>query len=151
MHLEPGFDYDKWYTYPTRGMGTTLCYVPIEWKVADTLWTGPGLQHRLSPEEAGAVHALPWTPNVLEFEVNLTRPAMLLVNTNNDAGWTTNVGSIVLRADSLMVRLPAGERRVTLRHRVNGFYTGLALNLAGVALAVWLWRRRSRELRQADP
>lgn len=141
FHQVGGGDYWRWPTYPVRGVGTPVCYVAFDWTPAPQLWLGPGPQQRVEPAGAGTVRALAWTPNVLRFEVDLARPATLLVNQNTDPGWTASLGTIDRAEALLSVDLPAGRHAVTLTHAVLGLWPGALLTLLGILGAAWVLRR----------
>jgi hypothetical protein len=138
FHQIDGGDYWRWPTYPVRGVGTTVCYAAFDWTPAPQIWQGPGPQQRLEPADGGSVRALEWTPNVLRFEVDLARPATLLVNQNTDSGWTTSLGTVDRAQTLLAVDLPAGRHAVTLTHAVRGLWTGALFTLLGIIASVWL-------------
>lgn len=75
---------------------------------------------------------------MLRFEVDLARPATLLVNQNTDSGWTTSLGTVDRAQALLAVDLPAGRRAVTLTHAVRGLWTGALFTLLGILASVWL-------------
>jgi hypothetical protein len=148
-----GGDYWRWSTYPVRGIGTTQCYVPLEWGPSPGLWTGPGVQARLEPADAGAVGAVTWTPNSVRVVVTATRPARLVVNQNHETSWSTSAGVIDRAAPTLTVALRPGRHDVRLRHRARGLGVGVGLGVLGVILAgaalAGLSAARERRLRDA--
>jgi hypothetical protein len=141
FHQEGGGDYWRWPTYPVRGVGTPVCYVAFDWTPAPQLWLGEGPQQRVEPAEGGTARALEWTPNALRFEVDLARPATLVVNQNTDSGWTASVGTVDRAQALLAVALPAGRHTVTLTHAVRGLRAGALFTLLGILASVWIIRR----------
>jgi hypothetical protein len=124
-----------------RAVGTPVCYVAFDWTPAPQLWLGPGPQQRVEPADGGSASSLEWTPNVLRFEVDLARPATLVVNQNTDSGWTTSAGTIDRAQALLAVALPAGRHTVTLTHAVRGLWAGALLTLLGMLASAWVLRR----------
>ena len=141
FHQEGGGDYWRWPTYPVRGVGAPVCYVAFDWTPAPQLWLGPGPQQRVEPADAGAARAVGWTPNALRFDVELARPATLVVNQNTDSGWTTSLGAVDRSQPLLSVELPAGHHAVTLTHAVRGLWAGALLTLLGMIASAWVLRR----------
>lgn len=136
-----GGDYWRWSTYPARGIGTTQCYVPLEWGPAPGIWSTHDAQFRVVPPDAGTVRQTAWTANSVRFAVALRRPAVLTVNQNHETGWTTDVGEIDRALAMLTVNVPAGRHTLTLRHRPRGLAAGSALTLAGLLLSIAVLRR----------
>jgi len=111
-------------------------------------------QARLDDPSAGTVGAIRWSPNRLEVEVALDRPASLLVNLNWNEHWKSEVGELARHgpkwpADKdggrLSVRLPAHRGAVVLLYRPRSFVLGATLSLLSVlAIAIALWRHRAR-------
>ena len=100
----------------------------------------PG-EERIEPADGGTARSLEWTPNALRIEVDLARPATLVVNQNTDSGWNTSLGSIDRAQGLLSVDLPAGRHTVTLTHAVRGLWAGALLTLLGMLASAWVLRR----------
>lgn len=165
-------NYGRFATFPVAGYGTRACYVPIEWRTAPGITDGRGPQARLEPAAAGTVAQSSWSPNELVFDAHLATPGLLVVNQNYETGWRlegadvgATVGAFVapqnrfwdIRARPselpakgaiglLAVRLPPGDHHVVLRHRPPGLGLGVALSLLGLALSVFVLRRRAKLL-----
>ena len=163
-----GADYSRLPTFPVEGFGTRACYVALEWKPAPGITDGRGPQARLEPPTAGTVTQRQWSPNQLDFNVQLDAPATLIVNQNYETGWQVNGGEIVgayvvperrfwdIRARSfdlpakgaiglLAVPLAAGPHpHLVLWHRPHWLWPGGFLSLAGAVLSVLLLRRARR-------
>jgi hypothetical protein len=154
-----GADYALLPSYPVRGVGTRQCYTPIEWKPAAGVVEGAVAQVRVEPPDAGSVQPVRWTPNALEFAVDLRAPAEVVVNQNYETGWRASAGRIGAAREGnglwrpgdpvppgpqaiglLAVSLPAGHHDLVLRHRPTGLALGLVLTALGVVLAV-AWAR----------
>jgi hypothetical protein len=140
--------------FPVEGYGTRGCYVALDWKPAPELWLGRRPQAAVNPPAAGTATETAWTPNRLEFEVQLSAPALVVVNQNWDSGWRAGGGEPVgpfvagatrlsdLHAHGLLaVELPAGAHHVVLRHRPSQLWLGSILTLLGVAFSMVLLRR----------
>ncbi|HVV48553.1 MAG TPA: hypothetical protein VHO06_02755 [Polyangia bacterium] len=160
-------DYRRLPAFPVEGFGTRGCYVALEWKPAPGITDGRVPQARLEPPGAGTIRQTRWSPNRLDFEVQLDAPATLIVNQNYESGWQVDGGEKVgayvvpehrfwdIRARPgelpvkgaiglLAVELPAGTHHLVLCHRPPWLWPGALLSLLGVALAVVIWRRARR-------
>ena len=67
---------------------------------------------------AGTVELILWTPNRLEFAVDVAAPATLVVNQNYDRLWrlTAGRGSVISQGGLLAVSLPAGKQTLELSY-----------------------------------
>jgi hypothetical protein len=138
---DANIDYTRFPTFPSNGVGTPQCYVPLEWGPAHGLWSGPGAQVRVEPASAGFVRAPRWSPSAIAFTAVLHAPATVLVNQNYESSWRTNVGTLHEHDGIIAVDLPAGEHQVTVQHLPKGLGIGIVLTLLGFALtALALWR-----------
>ena len=104
--------------------------------------------------------ATAWTPNRLEYDVQLNAPAILVVNQNYETGWRADdravVGAFVpggprlshdVHAHGLLaVELPAGTHHLVLRHRPPGLWLGAILTALGMLLSVAALQRRRVKL-----
>lgn len=142
---DSGAPYWRWPTFPVAGIGTPACYAAFDWEAPRGLWMGEVPQERLDPPDVGTVRPTRWSPNVLTWEVDLQRPATLLVNQHDDSGWRADVGVRTERDGLVALELPAGRRSVTLTHRPQGLGLGALMSLLGVGLAAWVWRRLTPE------
>jgi hypothetical protein len=96
--------------------------------------------------DAGHVTRRRWSPNRIDLDVALDRPAELRVNQNYHPGWRASVGHVVDRQGLLAVALPAGEHHVTLRFLPrSALGGGLASLLAAAALVYLAARGRRRD------
>jgi len=163
----PAASYARLPSFPVAGFGTRGCYVPLEWRPAFGITDGRGPQARLEPPAAGTIAASTWSPNRLDFDLQLAEPATMIVNQNYETGWQAaggeTVGAYVVREARfwdirgrprdlpvkgaiglLAVQLPAGTHHLTLRHRPPWLLAGVLLSLAGVGLSVLVLRRGAR-------
>jgi hypothetical protein len=95
-------------------------------------------------------------PERVEVETRSDSASYLVLADTFDPGWSATVDGrpapirpawVAFRA----VFIPAGAHRVVFRYRPAGFLAGLAVSLAGLAVALGLlaWRGRMAELRPA--
>lgn len=100
----------------------------------------------LEEPAAGTARRAEWTPNRVEVDVALARPAVLRINQNWHPGWKASVGEVVSRDGLLAVSLPAGTHRVVLRFLPRSGLGGAAVSaLAWAGLGLLAWRRRARK------
>jgi hypothetical protein len=104
-------------------------------------------EERLVDEGAGTVAPRAWTPNRLDFDVQLTRPARLVVNQNWHSGWRASVGEVRSEDGLLAVDLPAGVSALSMRFEPASARGGAVVTLvaaASLAAIGWSARRRRR-------
>ncbi len=112
-------------------------------------------EERLADEEAGTVVERFWSPNQIDLDVALVRPARLAINQNYNEGWRVDYGEIRSDEGLLAVDLPAGEHALSLRFEPRSARGGAIVSVvAGAALAAVAWssrrRRRQREGKRLD-
>lgn len=90
---------------------------------------------RLEDPSAGAVRTAAWTPNALTLDVDLAKPARVLLNQNHHPGWSADGGRVVAHQGLLAVDLDAGRRTVRLRFLPRSF--GVGATASALALAVF--------------
>jgi hypothetical protein len=89
----------------------------------------------------GSVARKHWSPNAIDLDVELARPAEVRVNQNYHPGWRSNLG-VVHDADGLLaVSLPAGRHRLALRFRPRSALAGAAASLLALLLVTAFWIR----------
>ncbi|HEY8039443.1 MAG TPA: hypothetical protein VIF15_06600 [Polyangiaceae bacterium] len=100
---------------------------------------------------AGTVTERSWSPNRIELDVALSRPATVAVNQNWHAGWRASAGTIENDRGLLTVALPAGTHALSLRFAPRSATGGaLASLVALLALGVVVRQaRRSPKVRGA--
>lgn len=145
FHQDSSTDYAKIPTHAMRGVGTSQCYVPMEWEPSPSLWNGPASQVRVIPPEAGTAEQTRWTPNEVAVRVQVRGPARLVVNQNYEVGWRASTGTTEPFERLLSVNLPAGEHTVVFRHRPPGVVIGFALTVLGALLSLFAWMRLTPE------
>lgn len=124
--------------YAPMSRGSLSCWdaypVPMSARLrgdlpADEVLADPG---------AGQVSRRRWSPNAIDLDVTLARPATLLVNQNFHPGWRSDVGRVRSADGLLAVDLPAGATRVALRFRPRSALAGALCTLAALLAIVWL-------------
>lgn len=128
--------------FPTikAGLGAAHCYEYAA--LGSKVRTEPGTPN-FWIDGQGKVSPLAWSPNRLEFEVDLPGPAKLVINQNRDIPWRLAEGQgRVLEEDGLLTaELPAGKQRVVLAYVSTPFRQGMAVLLLTLLLSgLWLWR-----------
>ena len=118
-------------------------------------------QVRLLDPQAGRVALTQFAPSRLRLHVELSVESLVLLNTNWNEHWQTNIGRIEKFGEKhprdrdggrLAVRLPAGTHDLVVRYRPASFVVGLWTSLlGGTALLVgfgWARRRRRQSMEQ---
>jgi hypothetical protein len=135
------------------GHGAIGCDEEAPLQRAAELDEGPAPQVRLADPAAGELRALRWTPNRVEVEVVLERPATVLINENWNEHWKSDVGQVVKVGPKLArdrdggrlgVEAPAGTYTLTAYYRPRSFVIGAAMSglAAPLFLALFLALRR---------
>jgi hypothetical protein len=132
-------------TFPYMNRGTLNCYDETPFPTSSALRPDLPDEEYLADPTAGTVRRIKWSPNRIDLEVNLTRPATVLINQNWQPGWSSSEGT--LRSDRGMVAidLPAGTTRFKVTMWPLTCTLGLLLTLAAIAATVWLYRRDRRK------
>jgi hypothetical protein len=95
---------------------------------------------------AGTVTERRWSPQAIELDVDLARPAIVAINQNWHAGWRASAGEVRSDHGLLTVALPPGQRTLSLwfspRSATGGALTSLAALAVAVAIAVEARKRR---------
>jgi hypothetical protein len=110
-------------------------------------------EERLLDEGAGTVATRSWSPNRIDLDVALARPARLEINQNYNEGWRVDYGEIRSDDGLLAVDLPAGDHGVSLRFEPRSARGGAVVSIVACAslLAVaWSGRRGRRRGRVPD-
>jgi hypothetical protein len=144
--------------HQARGMRWALAYYAPMQRGSLSCWDAypipesPLLEGDLTQEEyledptAGHVEERRWSPNQIDLDVSLVRPARLRVNQNWHRGWRASEGDVKSERGLLTVDLPAGDHSLTLRFAPRSASGGLFVSLVSL-LAVALIAR----LRRARP
>jgi hypothetical protein len=100
-------------------------------------------EESLDDAGAGTLVERAWSPDQIDLDVDLARPATVLVNQNWHSGWRASVGEVASRHGLLGVAMPAGKNTLTLtfapKSATGGGRTSLVALLAFALLA---WRAR---------
>jgi hypothetical protein len=103
----------------------------------------------LEDGDAGAVKERASSPNRIELDVDLARPARLAVNQNWHAGWKADVGDVQREHGLLVVDLPAGRYPLTLRFLPRSAVGGALVSLASLVVLALFARLSTRAWRLA--
>lgn len=135
---------------PRMGVGSSGCYVVLDYAVARGLRFGPGQDAWLSSGR-GEARVVRRTVNTIELAVRADEPVTVVLNQNHSPDYVTDVGRIEDANGMLAVALPAGEHRVRLRFRPESLRLAIAPFVVGVLIAagVLVRGRRARSLRRA--
>ena len=100
-------------------------------------------EEQVQPPDAGTLTERSWSPNAIDLDVDLTKPATVAVNQNWHSGWRANVGEIHSDRGLLTVAMPAGKQTLSLRFTPKSATGGAATTLVALAaLALFMWRSR---------
>lgn len=110
----------------------------------------PALRGDLAVEEtvlepgAGTITERSWSPDAIDLDVDLSRPATVVVNQNWNSGWRASVGEVQSRRGLLTVAMPAGKQTLSLRFRPRSATGGALTSLVAIAALIFLARRSRR-------
>jgi hypothetical protein len=136
------------------GHGAIGCDEEAPLQRAAALDEGPGPQVKLDDATAGTIASVRWTPNRVEVDLVLDRPATVLLNQNWNEHWRTSAGEIVKYGPKwprdrdggrLAVAAPAGRYTLTVDYRPRSFVVGAWVSLLAtllLSLLVLVERRR---------
>ena len=130
--------------WPPLERGTLSCYDETPWPASRAVRADLPAEEYLEDPRAGTLRRARFSPNVLELDYDLARPATAIVNQNWAATWHASVGRAYDREGLLAVDLPAGRGRVRLRMWPPSVTLGLLYMLVSIAAAWWLVRRDRR-------
>jgi hypothetical protein len=113
----------------------------------------PMLRGDLKDEEwlddpgAGTLVESAWSPDRIDLDVDLARPATVLVNQNWHSGWRASVGEVSSQRGLLSVAMPVGKNTLTLSFAPKSATGGARTSLVALlAFALIAWRARRRPL-----
>jgi hypothetical protein len=101
-------------------------------------------EERVVGDPAGTVTERSWSPNVIDLDVTLSRPATVAVNQNWHAGWRSSIGEVKSDHGLLTVALPEGTHEVSLRFEPRSATGGALVSLVAAAALVFLGIRARR-------
>ncbi|MEO7093254.1 MAG: hypothetical protein ABI175_08385, partial [Polyangiales bacterium] len=141
---------------PARHAGTLNCERILDTPHATELAIGNVPQAAPESPDAGKLASIVTSQNGYTFHAELSRFAVVHLNTSWDPDWTASVGT-VRRANNgqLDLALPAGPSDVVMRYSPRAFTSGLLCTITGLllCLGVALWpllaRRRRRSTQPA--
>lgn len=118
-------------------MGVTNCSTQMATRDLVTPSNRPGYkgeQYLLGP---GSIALLRWTPEVLVYRVEVTAPAVMVINQNYDTPWKLYRGNgEVFSNDGLLaIRLPPGAQEIELRYHSQPFAAGLLISVLALMAA----------------
>jgi hypothetical protein len=147
----PG-DRGRMMAFPRSNQGTLSCFEETPLPISPRLRGNLPADEYLADPSAGTVRRVRWSPNRIVLDVDVQRPAVVLVNQNFDPGWRAQVGDgegagvIANEGGLLAARVEAGRRLVTFYYRPRSLVIGAAVSLVTLLLAggflVILRRRR---------
>lgn len=101
-------------------------------------------EERIVEPGAGTVTERSWTPNAIDLDVTLSRPATVAINQNWHAGWRSNVGEVESDHGLLTVALPEGTHALSLRFLPRSALGGALVSLVAAGALVFLALRAHR-------
>jgi hypothetical protein len=119
------------------GHGSYGCDEEAPLQRAHELDLGDVPQERLLDPAAGEILKSEWTPNRRVITVRLDRPTALLINSNWNEHWKSDLGRVSKLEGRLAVDLsavPAGTHVVTLRYAPRVFPIGVAVSALAIPL-----------------
>ena len=132
--------------YPFMSRGTLTCFDDYDIAQSPQLRVDLPQEEYLKDMEAGTVWRSHWSPNQIDLEVKLTRPARVYINQNWHPGWRSNVGAVVSDDGLLAVDLPEGTHALTLRFWPRSAVGGMAATLLALVVAGFIvWRARQSD------
>lgn len=110
--------------------------------LADPATTAPGARRVVAT--AGSAEIVAYRPDAVEIDVDLDRPAWVLLTDLHAPGWSATLDGApadIVRADFAFraVYSPAGAHRIHMRYTPPGWVAGLLIALAVVIVAGWAW------------
>ena len=122
-------------------IGVVSCYEPIAPEPKARGYNQPGYRGEQYLLGAGTVKLTRWTPNLLTFDIEASRPTRMVVNQNYDPGWRVveGQGAVVPEGGLIAVIVPEGRQQVVLAYRSKAFVIGLSITLVTFAALLLLW------------
>jgi hypothetical protein len=138
FHQAPG-NAGRMYVYPQANQGSLNCFEETPLPISPRLRANLPADEYLQEPDAGSVRRVRWSPNRIELDVDLRRPAIVLVNQNFGPGWRVSGGTVTNEGGLLGARVPQGRHQVTFRYLPRGFIVGGAISLlAALAAAIFV-------------
>jgi hypothetical protein len=130
-------------TFPYMDRGTLSCYDETPFPTSAALRPDLPDEEYLADPSAGAVKRIRWSPNQIELEATLSKPATVLVNQSWQSGWSSSAGKLHAQDGLVAIDLPAGTTRFKISMWPFTATLGLLLMLAAIGATIWL-RKRDR-------
>jgi hypothetical protein len=130
--------------YPPLNRGSLSCWEAYAVPMSPWLRSDLPEEEYLTDATAGQVTRTFWSPNRLEFDIDLARPAVLHINQNWHPGWKSNLGEVRSREGLLTVELPKGCHQLRLRFLPRSALFGFAISLIALAALIALTVDRKR-------
>lgn len=131
---------------PRQNRSSLACRAAWVWYADAPLWLGDVPQARAT-DDGAVVEVVNRTHNSFTLDVEVKRPSRVLLNSAFDAGWRSDVGTVVENDHQLAVDLPEGRYRVRVRYWPKKLTLGLVISGLGLLGSIgFLLRRRLREL-----
>jgi hypothetical protein len=147
FHQVPG-NRGRMYAYPAANEGTLNCFEETPVPISPLLGADLFADEYLQEAGAGTVRRVHWSPNRIELDVDLRRPATVLVNQNFAPGWQVTGGTIANEGGLLAAHVPQGHHGLTFRYLPRSVLIGGAISfLAALGSALFLERERRRRSR----
>ncbi|HEY2902875.1 MAG TPA: hypothetical protein VGL59_19995 [Polyangia bacterium] len=147
FHQAPG-NRGRMYAYPRANLGSLNCFEETPLAISPALAANLPADEYLRERDAGTVRRVHWSPNQIELDVDVHRPATVLVNQNWGPGWRASGGQIANVDGLLAATVPVGKTRVVFRYLPRSALIGgvisLTLALAAAAFVFVFWRGRRR-------
>jgi hypothetical protein len=126
--------------YPRQNQGSLSYFEETPLPVSPRLRADLPADEYLAEPDAGVVRRVSWSPNRIVLDVDVKRPATVLVNQNWGPGWRAVGGALVEGGDGglLAARVPAGRHTLQLHYSPTSFWLGAAVSLLALALAIAL-------------
>jgi hypothetical protein len=144
FHQAPG-NRARMYVYPAANQGSLNCFEETPIAISPRLRANLPADEYLQEPDAGTVRRVHWSPNRIDLDADLRRPATVIVNQNFGPGWRATGGTIANEGGLLAVRVPQGQHRLTFRYLPRSVLIGGAISLLaalGAAAFVVMTRRR---------
>jgi len=130
--------------YPPLNRGSLSCWEAYAVPMSPLLRSDLPQEAYLTDATAGQVTQIFWSPNRIQFELNLAKATVLRVNQNWHPGWKSNLGRVHSQEGLLAVELPKGHYRLSLHFLPRSAQFGFAISLIALAALVVLTTNRKR-------
>jgi hypothetical protein len=143
-----GSDLTQFIDQPKQNRGRLDCWEEWGFSAGAPLWQGDVPQAR-AQDDAAVVETVNRTQNTFTVDVNVKRPARILLNTGYDKGWRSDVGTPGEQNKQLIVDLPPGRHRVHVKYWPKTLVAGFLLTALGMVGSVLFLKWESSRRRKA--